>query len=71
MKGTYYKITGIDKVFSSLNDAKIHIWFDYTDEERKILDGESIVKYINGEPVTEKRIKFKGERYGFGRTKRL
>lgn len=71
MSKIYYKITSVEKIFSSLNDAKIYIWFNYTDESRKVLDGEYIVKYINDEPATAKKIKYKGDKYGFSRTVRL
>lgn len=71
VKFTYYKITGIERKFFSLKDAKVFIWFNYSDENRGQLDGQSIVKYINGEPITETEIIVRGNKYAYSKPKRL
>ena len=68
-----YRIEGEEQEFFTLKDAKFHIYIAYTDDERvKMLNGSSIVKYINGEPKTETSIIVDGAgKYKFGKTKKL
>lgn len=73
MKGVYYQISDEEQVFFSLRDAKHHIYIAYTSDERaKLLNGSSIVKYINGDAVTETPIYVDScGKYKFGKTVRL
>jgi hypothetical protein len=70
---TYYTIgTDGTNTFSSLRAAKRHIWMAYTQEERiKALNGESIYKIVDGEPVTKTKIYVTTDTYFFGKTTKI
>lgn len=70
-KSNYYEIIGIDKKFFSLRDAKNYIFFNFDEESRNCLDGRSIVKYMNGEPMTEVQIIIRGNKYAYSKPRRL
>lgn len=65
---TYYKISCLDKKFFSLREAKMYVWYNYTSSDILSLDGSSILKYANGEAVTETPIIVRNEEYCFGKT---
>lgn len=72
-KAATYRIDGENQVFSTLKDAKYHIYFAYTDNERIRHFGKEPC-YIegldcNGDPVsiTEIRVSESGKE-SFGRT---
>lgn len=69
---TYYRIDGDNNVFSTLRDAKHHVWVAYTqNERRKYLSDACIYKIINDDVVTMTPINVTNDSYSFGKTKRL
>jgi hypothetical protein len=70
---TYYTIgTEGTNTFSSLRAAKRHVFVAYTQEERvKALNGESIYKIVDGEPVTKTKIYVTNDTYFFGKTNKV
>ena len=67
----YYKISCLDKKFFSLREAKMHVCLNFTDGQLPLLEGESILKYVNGEPVTETPIIVRNDGYCFCKTVKL
>lgn len=69
-KKSYFLIDGVNEEFTTLNDAKHHIYLAYTSEERvKYLSGTSIVHIKNDNEVSYTPIYIKKDgSYSFGRT---
>lgn len=70
-RDTYYKITGLEEKFFSLREAKMHLWYNYTRTNISELSGSSILKYVDGEAVTETPIIVRNDGYCFCKTVRL
>lgn len=68
----YYIIDGVNGVFSTLNEAKYHIWVAYTAKERvKFLGNTTILKIHNEEAITYTSVKINEEgNVTYGKTKR-
>lgn len=69
---TYYIIDGVHGVFSTLKEAKYHIWVAYTAKERvKYLGDTTILKVHNEEAITYTSVKINEEgNVAYGKTKR-
>lgn len=69
---TYYIINGANGVFSTLKEAKYHIWVAYTAKERvKFLGDTTILKIHNEEAVTYTPVKIDEEgNVTYGKTKK-
>ena len=71
LEKVYYRIGSDDSnKFSTLRSAKHHVWMAYTQKERvNELNGESIYKIYEGEPISETKIYVTTDAYGFGKTR--
>lgn len=69
---TYYIIDGNNNVFSTLRDAKFHIWCAYTAKERiKYLQDATICKVHNDEIVSYTPIRIDEDgNVTYGKTKK-
>lgn len=67
---TYYQIDGVNEIFTTLKDAKFHIYVAYTDKERaKYLPSSNITKVVNQQAVTYTPVIVEDNgKYKFGRT---
>lgn len=60
MQATLYRIDGENQTFKTLKDAKYHIWFTYTDNERIKYFGKEtcyIIGYHGDEIISHTEIK--------------
>lgn len=66
----YYQIDGDNNIFSTLKDAKFHVYVAYTENERiKYLQGCNIVKVVKEEIMTITPIHIHEDgSYSFGKT---